>query len=1139
MRRSSATFLAGEPATMAGVFEARKQQLIGAVYSVLNPQKAFENDNYIAPPQGSEDRATQYVQREIFGNFQIPTGSIGLQEGAVVALWFDGVNHILRLAFIQQNQLIPAPATATNNFFPCGLFGCQIKAITKFPVPVIQSQNLQIQPPLDNTAVYGRSVACQMYVYSDATSTTSAAMSGSLNASSVQDYRALISFEQATLKQAALNKKDGRVAIPCQTGVVVVQGPDIASKIGVVDTSRVKNSGDSGIAVDVTGGVQLSGDNISFDQPYSQGKSVGSGSCWLSTTTMIQTVPTTNYSGSVVPAFIPPPTYTIPNLGLDNVEYELTCKVSPSAEYCSNTYYPPVGTQLRATVSVITYYAQIDPTRVDNNGLAIITLATSFITQVVEDIVQPQPWAGPSTVSGQPAGLIENVGTYSLATVATPSVTFQQNYYQPQQQLTFSPVLPSPYYSFIGSFVTTSNSRLSGPTTSLTYIGQGPNNLPTTQNELSVPAGATVTSDAGVTYYYTAAGTPPTYTGGFCPIPCVSVVTQINVVAKDLYGRGLQGPARVVTWTNVAPGQNIVVRGTQIVQIVASNELVPFYSTANTDECISQDFWPMCTKSFNGVSTTFKRVYSGDEYKTLIDDVLPTLVAQDVVQDNPKLAALITELAPVKNAISYYADGDFATQGSFANQLSGLSNEIASGPSRDINELKSVVQNLTDAVDSMRAAGARTQCSLSIDQPTKVPQPGSLVSIPQVPQIMAAGEYGMSGGYCTDLSGSQVYGGQVYGGQVYGGQVYGSGDEFSAAGLFGSNEDEDDDEEVHASGLFVRPFGTKGSFIELIMNNLYSLAAQFYSRSPTVRQGPIVFCAGPNGEQLLDSGSALWQSATAALNWSPIRYSTRLRRGPHAGAERVRTFNFSLPPRSLWTLAHVAQMLTKAERDALGFPRTNDLDAAWAFCEKVNGAPQGQAVAARTRAGAARPVIFDNFLFYPVASDICRMGGSKRYIRLLVLPRTDEFIAQTKVDVANRVYQNVRVLVQKKLDAGDLRAAEKKRASAYVDVARAVREGRPVSEALMQYFLATCPAAVKEEVQQRAANALNFSTKRNREPEQRAPAVHPAIAASVANQLKQGEEGANVEEAAAGPRAKWQAIEVPHTIQPPHPLGAF
>lgn len=905
------TFAKTAPATPESALSLRREQMVQCLVSLLNPGQAYASNRFVTVPFGAEDRAVSFVQRSVYGNFQVPQGNVGNQEGVCAFLPFDGCSHFVRLSPIFAGQFIPAQSDPTTSDFPSGLYQLDIVAATKFFVPVSQQNNIQLQPPLIENAVYGRSVAFAIRVYSDATSTTSAAMSGTFSASSVQDFRALISFEPAVLQQAALNKKDGQVAVPVQTGVVLVQGPDIPNRIGVVDTAAVVNSGDSGIALNVLNGQLLSGNYITLAQPYSAGRTSGSGSCWLSTTTKTIAQPGINAPTQV----------TIPNLGLDNLSLRVTCNVTVDAAV-TNAVYPPAGTKLISSITAVTFYAQVDTNVIMPTGNFKINLTCHMQTEIIEDIVQPQFWAGPITVTNSaPPGLVENASATGLSlTNGTTPIT--QGYYQNNRTVMITPIMPDQWYSFIGTFLTTAHSQWGGGY----YENGGGSTYPQVPGGTPNPAPVTgqpyapVNSNFGqVSYISAAPGTSAGYQTNYVCVPCVSNITNVDVIANDLYGRGLQGPARIVQWTNVAPGQNIVIRGEQIVQVVASNRIVPFYQQGIVSECPSMNFYPMMTHAFNSTSQVFKRVYLGTEYAELVNKILPTLVASEVLQGDTKMAKMIEELAPVTNALTYFADGTAAHSDSVQSKLE----EVTSAYEGDIAELKSWIAQLARQIDGMKynrpAIAPPPVGPLAVDHRSIMEKEQDLHPLAEHSLKLtahAAGSFASPLGVGCDYgtgdddcggqvygAGSNMYGGQVYGAgsDVYGGQVYGAG-----SNVYGGMEEDECGGQVYGAGeqaeaaaAIVRPIGMPGKTIDLVSHGSLSGIGVF-------------------GTKWSDPSNTFFVGAPPktvhGYDFSPFNFThTNVR-----DAKKIqRTFTFAIPNALLWSVdkfVRAIPALTKEER---------------------------------------------------------------------------------------------------------------------------------------------------------------------------------------------------------------------------------
>ena len=115
-------------------------------------------------------------------------------------------------------------------------------------VPVEDSRNISLSPDVAKTISRGRLVGGIVRVLSDATSTTSAAMSGTMNAGYVDDTRGLNgTVNPPELQQQTVTKKDSLMNHPVQKGVVLLLGSSIPKEYRPVSSRLAVGDDESGL----------------------------------------------------------------------------------------------------------------------------------------------------------------------------------------------------------------------------------------------------------------------------------------------------------------------------------------------------------------------------------------------------------------------------------------------------------------------------------------------------------------------------------------------------------------------------------------------------------------------------------------------------------------------------------------------------------------------------------------------------------------------------------------------------------------------------------------------------------------------------------------------------------------------------
>lgn len=794
---------------------ARERDLYNSLASMVDPRSAYKNNTFVAPPFSGGERSTTLQNREIYGNFRSSPS-----PGAVVARFMNGVNSIIRLAGIQPATSIPDRANPSTGYFPCGLTGLEIitSGETLF-VATTKATNVQLEPDLTRTATYGRSLACALCVYSDATSTTAAAMSGTLTAASVSDLRSVPNFASATLRMSTVNKKDGVSAVKVQEGVVLVQGPDVKVDVGIIDPTVAVVQGVSGIALNVNGNTILDGNNVSIAQPYASSTNGGFGAAWISFCSRAVSVST---------GINPPANFTIQYPALDDVSLKITAQVEVAKNASLSTAYPPVGAELKGVVTTVAYYASVDPSKTDpTTGAEVITITTSVLTHLIQDVILPQPWVGPITNQGQPEGIAEKLSTTGYIVTSSGGTNVTMGYVRGSTTFVADHRQADEYRTYIGTFVSTSNSQMGTG-----YTLASGNTSPTT-----IPATSSLTMDPGfVRTYVTAAAGGSLSAETLYPLPTITKVTNIDAIAKNLYNEHLTGPARVVTWENVATGQNVLVCGCQICEIVVGSVVTPFFQRANAVQASASNYWSMMTAAFNSTSKIFNRVYMGADYKRVTEEVLPYLGLTDLLTGDKKLseevAKYIGAAEPTSNAIQAYAEGN-AFESKLRQEVDGMITPIQGQLEQVAAALQGELLRVKQELAALRAATERQQIATETTAHHQAHQAQQLqqiqhavqsashqehplaIAAPIAEHVHAAG-YGLVGPMppmSSPLYGSDgcygadgVYGGEEcppFGGSMIGPYSAGSMiNSMSADGAWG-NSTCADDEECEAAGNFV------------------------------------------------------------------------------------------------------------------------------------------------------------------------------------------------------------------------------------------------------------------------------------------------------------------------------------------------
>lgn len=110
-------------------------------------------------------------------------------------------------------------------------------------LPISSPYDIRIEPPVSTNFTVGRSIAGAVYIRSDSTSTTSAALSGSITGGVMTDTRNANGFSVSSISSQTVNKKDLVFNGKISEGAVCIQGPDTPLLLGDVNWDTTNRFG--------------------------------------------------------------------------------------------------------------------------------------------------------------------------------------------------------------------------------------------------------------------------------------------------------------------------------------------------------------------------------------------------------------------------------------------------------------------------------------------------------------------------------------------------------------------------------------------------------------------------------------------------------------------------------------------------------------------------------------------------------------------------------------------------------------------------------------------------------------------------------------------------------------------------------
>ena len=611
--------------------EQSGQEALAFYQGAMNPQ-GINNAGKIIVPANNRGIQTVVKPVTVYGNFAAIPGV----SGALIWLTQNGALSVHMYRLFALGSPCPVAPTATSASF--GLYNINAVLTQNLFIPMVPDEDVRLEPDIANTFTMGRTIAGSIRLKSDATSTTSAAMSGTASAGAINDTRTAGDFAAPVLAQQSVTKKDGIVDSKIQDGIVTLIGPDIAPDFTPLNWTRTYSTSRSAILIDILDGQVLSGQGTSNAQPY--GSTGGPAAAWLSPyITLTRLVPNSNLilpiqkgqRDSVTPIGMEDSPEIWINCFVDLVKPALGTQQSPNV-LDNLIKYPPVGYRIAGAVWVVHYFINNFTANGTTPTLNLVCEAERF---EVSDSVSTQYWAGliagtpgagtgqqPSTNPPLPGlapttsgGALQGVPMLNGANPISGSPTLTGAYYRIPQKFRSQPIRPA-YTMWVGSLVQCSSTGNEYSLVSAQSGEAGGGILAALGNSSTGGADAHGFQNAAPLQTMVYPWNLPTYTS----------VVEISIIGGRVYEPGAIGPCRVIRFDNVAKGQNILVGGTLYVEAVPSGNIAPFYSNAsNAVQSTQCNYVDLLALLCNGDNEHFKRVYTCSQYDYFVNNYLKIL----------------------------------------------------------------------------------------------------------------------------------------------------------------------------------------------------------------------------------------------------------------------------------------------------------------------------------------------------------------------------------------------------------------------------------------------------------------------------------------------------------------------------------
>lgn len=194
------------------------------------------------PPDESPDSATVQQVTLWMQAEAVPQGleAINIPQ-ALIWMPLRACDAVYRASLYQQNY---TPTWTVNNCTSLlNTFLDSISLLQDLFIPVEDTRNITWSPQLTDAFKFGRSVGGFLQMKSDATSTTSVALTGTFDAGYVADITQVMDLSPPKVSQFTLTRKDTYNTVPIQDGIALVQGASVPKEFQRINASHTIEEG--------------------------------------------------------------------------------------------------------------------------------------------------------------------------------------------------------------------------------------------------------------------------------------------------------------------------------------------------------------------------------------------------------------------------------------------------------------------------------------------------------------------------------------------------------------------------------------------------------------------------------------------------------------------------------------------------------------------------------------------------------------------------------------------------------------------------------------------------------------------------------------------------------------------------------
>ena len=179
-----------------------------------------------------------------WGQFDAVPQGLGGVSIPQALVWFPKQFPTALLRMSLQQTSVPQPFSSFDTDFL--FYNLQsLKVVRPFFCPVEDSRDIHFSPDLPKFYQFGRLIGGYCTVQSDATSTTSVALAGTIEAGMLSDFTFAPDFDPPKLAQYTVSKKDSLLSVPIQEGVAMINGPSISSRFRGINGAQQLDEGNT------------------------------------------------------------------------------------------------------------------------------------------------------------------------------------------------------------------------------------------------------------------------------------------------------------------------------------------------------------------------------------------------------------------------------------------------------------------------------------------------------------------------------------------------------------------------------------------------------------------------------------------------------------------------------------------------------------------------------------------------------------------------------------------------------------------------------------------------------------------------------------------------------------------------------